>query len=126
MNESTCPKMVIDLLKIFCCLKCLFLHFFISSKYEFYVDAGIMIAKTRETSKIICVDSYLMARKIFRWDIYRSHPTIKVALYYYFFTRDAWYFGGAGYDIFTFCLEYSRDSRSPAPYKQLCQILKFY
>ena len=25
-----------------------------------------------------------MARKIFRKDIYRSHPTIKVAQYYYF------------------------------------------
>ena len=29
-------------------------------------------------SKIICVDSYLMVRKIFRSDIYRSNPTIKL------------------------------------------------
>ena len=65
----------------------LFLHFFISSKDDFHVDAERMIAKTWEASKIICVDSYLVARNIFRRDIYRSHPTIKVAQYY-FFTRD--------------------------------------
>ena len=31
-----------------------------------------------------------MAPKIFRRDIYKSHSNIKVAQYYYFFTRDTW------------------------------------
>ena len=60
-----------------------------------------------------------MLRKIFHMDIYRSHPTIKVAQFYYFFTRDAWHFWAQGHDIFAFCLEFLRDSQSPAPYKLL-------
>ena len=47
--------MVIDLLKIFSCMKCLFLHFFISSKCDIHVDAERMIAKAWEMSKSICV-----------------------------------------------------------------------
>ena len=70
MEKSTCHEMVSDLLRIFSCMKYLFLHFFISSKYDFHVDAERMIAKTGEMAKNICVDSYLMARKIFRRDIF--------------------------------------------------------
>ena len=56
-----------------------------------------------------------MARKFLRRDICRSHSTIKVAQYY-FFTRDAWQ------DIILLgsALNFLQDSRSPAPYKQLC------
>ena len=33
MEESICHEMVIDLLKRFSCMKCVFLHFFVSFKY---------------------------------------------------------------------------------------------
>ena len=66
-----------------------------------------------------------MARKIFRWDIYRSHPTTKVAQYY-FFTRDAWHFGGAGTWYFCVLPWIFPGFPKPAPYKQLCQIMTFY
>ena len=57
MEESTCHKMVIVFLKRFVCMKCLFfLHFFISFKYDFYVDAERMIVRTREMSRNNCVD----------------------------------------------------------------------
>ena len=46
--------MVIDLFKRFGCMKCLFLHFFISSKYGFHVER--MIANFCEMPRIICVD----------------------------------------------------------------------
>ena len=46
MEESTYHEMVIDLLKIFMSMKCLFLHFSISSKYDFHIDAERMIAKS--------------------------------------------------------------------------------
>ena len=88
-----------------------------------------MIAKSSEMSRIICVDFFfkkLIARKIFRRDIYRSHPTIKVAQYYYFLHAWRLAFGAQGHDIFSFSLEFSRDSLGPTPYKQLCQIRKFY
>ena len=35
---------------------CFFLHFFISFKYDFHDDAEIMIVKTREMLRNICVD----------------------------------------------------------------------
>ena len=35
---------------------CWFLHFFISFKYDFHVDAERMIVKTREMKRNICVD----------------------------------------------------------------------
>ena len=51
MEESTCHKMVIWLLKRFSCMKCLFfLHFFISFKRDFHVDAESMIVRTHEMS----------------------------------------------------------------------------
>ena len=49
MEESTCHEMVIDLLKIFSCMKCLFFalfHSFYTNVYDFYVDSERMIAKT--------------------------------------------------------------------------------
>ena len=67
-----------------------------------------------------------MARKILRRNIYRSHPTIKVAQYYYFYAGRAWHLGAQGHDIFAFSLAFSRDSLSLTPYKQLCQIRSFY
>ena len=44
MEESTCRDMVIDLLK-FSCMKCFF-ALFMNSKYDFYVDAERIVAKT--------------------------------------------------------------------------------
>ena len=98
-------------------MKCLFFHFFISSKYDFHVDTERMIAKTWKMSKIISVDSYLMAWKIFGRDIYRSHPTIKVAQCYYFLRVTLGILGAQGHDTLAFCLVFLWDSRSPAPYK---------
>ena len=40
-----------------------------------------------------------MALKIFRRDIYRSHPTIKVAQYYYFLRVTLVIFAAQGHDI---------------------------
>ena len=56
MEEITCHEMVIDLLKRLSCMKCLFLHIFISFKYDFHVDAEKMIVRTREMSRNIYVD----------------------------------------------------------------------
>ena len=39
MEDSTCHEMVTDLLKLFKCIKCCFLHLFISSDNNFHVDA---------------------------------------------------------------------------------------
>ena len=50
MEESTCHKMVIGLLKRFSCMKCLFSHLFISFKHDFHVDDESMIVRTREMS----------------------------------------------------------------------------
>ena len=125
MEESTCHEMVIDLLKRFSCMKCLFLHFSFSSKYHFHFNAERIIAinpeKCQEISASIFKKKNLMARKIFRKDIYRSHPTIKVAQYYYFLHVTLGILGTQGHDIFAFCLKFSWDSRSPTFYKQLCQ-----
>ena len=46
------------------CVIPIFLHFFISSKYDFHVDADRMTATSWEMSRIICVD--LKKKKIFR------------------------------------------------------------
>ena len=51
MEESTCHEMVIYLLQRLSSMLCFvvlvfFLHFFISSKYDFQVDAERMIVKT--------------------------------------------------------------------------------
>ena len=55
-----------------------------------------------------------MARKIFRMDIYRSHPTIKVAQYYYFFLRVTFGFLGAqGHAVFAICLEFPQKFPKP-------------
>ena len=51
-----------------------------------------------------------MARKIFRRDIKNSHPTIKVAQYYYFLRVALGILGAQGHDIIAFCLEFSRES----------------
>ena len=50
MEETTCHKMVIGLLKRLICMKYLFFHFFISFKHDFHVDAESMIVITREMS----------------------------------------------------------------------------
>ena len=47
MEESACHEMVIYLLQRFSSMLC-FLHFFISYKYDFHVDAKRTIVKTRE------------------------------------------------------------------------------
>ena len=55
MEESTCNEMVIHLSQRFSSMLCyvcffsfvFFLHFFISSKYDFHVDAERMIVKAR-------------------------------------------------------------------------------
>ena len=70
-------------------MKCLFFALFISSKCDSHVGAERMrnlnSEKCQELSaSIFLKKKKLMARKIFRRDIYRSHPTIKVAQYYYF------------------------------------------
>ena len=66
MKESTCHKMVIWLLKRFNCMKCLFLHFFISFKLDFHVDAESMIVRMREISIISANIFDFTARKFFR------------------------------------------------------------
>ena len=43
MEEGTCHEMVIDILKSFSCMNCLYLHFFISFKNDFQVDVERMI-----------------------------------------------------------------------------------
>ena len=64
-------------------------------------------------SRIISVDlkKKLMARKI--WDTCR----FIVAHYCYFLRVTLGILRSQGHDIFAFCLEFSRDSRSPTPYK---------
>ena len=56
MEEGTCHEMVIDILKSFSCMSCLYLHFFISFKNDFQVDVERMINRKREMSRNICVD----------------------------------------------------------------------
>ena len=47
MEESTCHEMVIDLrIKAIQLYEMLFLHLFISFKYDFHVDAERMIVRT--------------------------------------------------------------------------------
>ena len=46
MEENPCHEIVINIFNRFICMKCLFLHFFISSKYGFYADDEGMIAQT--------------------------------------------------------------------------------
>ena len=49
MEESTCDEMVIHLSQRLSSVLCLiFLHFFISLKYDFYDDAERMIVKMRK------------------------------------------------------------------------------
>ena len=50
MEESTCHEMVIHLSKRFSSMLCYvyYMHFFISFKYDFHVDAERVIVKTRE------------------------------------------------------------------------------
>ena len=57
MEESTCHEMVIYLSQRFSSMSCfyyvfvlffVFCTFFISSKYDSYIDAEIIIVKTRE------------------------------------------------------------------------------
>ena len=50
MEESTCHEIVIYLSQRFSSMLCVvvFLHFYISSKYDFHVDAERMTVKTRE------------------------------------------------------------------------------
>ena len=51
MEESTCHEMVIHLsqrLSSMLCFLVVFLHFFISFKYNFHVDAERMIVRMRE------------------------------------------------------------------------------
>ena len=48
MEESTCHKMAIGLLKRFSCIKCLFIAPFLSFTHDFHVDAECMIVRTRE------------------------------------------------------------------------------
>ena len=50
MEESTCHEMVINLSQRFSSMLCfvLFLHFFISSKYDFHDGADRMIVKKPE------------------------------------------------------------------------------
>ena len=56
MEESACHEMVIHLSQRFSSRSYVFLHFFISLKYDFHIDAKRMIVKTRELSRNICVD----------------------------------------------------------------------
>ena len=65
--------MVIQLSQRFSSMLCLliyFLHFFISFKYDFHVDAVRMIVKTREMLRNICVDDLkkCMTRCLFRME----------------------------------------------------------
>ena len=50
MEESACHEMVFHLSQRFISMLCfcMFLHFFISSKYDFHAEAERMIVKTRE------------------------------------------------------------------------------
>ena len=52
MEESTCHEMVIYLSQRFSSIFCVFLHFFISSKYAFYVEAERMIVKREKCKEI--------------------------------------------------------------------------
>ena len=66
MEQSTCHKMVIGLLKRFSCMKCLFLHFFISFKHDFHVGVESMIVRTREMSIVSANIFDFTAQKFFR------------------------------------------------------------
>ena len=66
MEESTCHKTVIGLLKRFKCMKWSFFTFLISFKYDFYVDAESMIVRTRELPIISANIFDFTARKFFR------------------------------------------------------------
>ena len=68
MEESTCHKTVIVLLKRFKCMKWSFFHFFISFKYDFYVDAESMIVRKREMPIISANIFDFTARKFFRME----------------------------------------------------------
>ena len=48
MEESTSNEMIIHLSQRFSSLLYFFLHFFISFKYDFHIDAERMIDKTRD------------------------------------------------------------------------------
>ena len=69
MEESTCYRMVIGLLKQFSCMKCCFffcLHVFISFKQDFHADAESMIVRRLEMSIIAANIFYFTERKFFR------------------------------------------------------------
>ena len=66
MEESTCHKTVIGLLKRFSCMKCSFFHFFISLKHDFHVDAEIL--RTREMPIISANIFDSTTRKFFRME----------------------------------------------------------
>ena len=50
MEESTCHEMIIDLLKKLLYEMFNFLHFFISFKYDFHVDAERIIVNCQQLS----------------------------------------------------------------------------
>ena len=54
MEESTCHEMVINLSRRLSSMLCFyyFLHFFISSKYDFHVDAEITVIKREKCKEI--------------------------------------------------------------------------
>ena len=56
-----------------------------------------------------------MARKIFRRDIYRSHPTIKVALYYYFLRGTLGILGAQGHVILRSAVNFPGIPEVPHP-----------
>ena len=76
MEESTCYKTVIGLLKRFS----LFFDLFISFKHDFNVDAESMIVRTREMPIISANIFYFTVRKFFRSEdlstFYRSHDKL--------------------------------------------------
>ena len=64
-----------------------FLHFFISFKYDFHVNAERIPRYVKKYLRRFFFKTYLMARKIFRRDIYRY----SIAQYFYFFyVGNAW------------------------------------
>ena len=65
MEESTCHEMIIDLLKRFSCMKCFnFLHFSISFKYDFHVDAERIIVKCQQISASMVLKNLFYGAKI--------------------------------------------------------------
>ena len=70
MEESTCHEMVIDLLKRFICMNCLFFAVYISFKYDFHVYAERIPRNVKKYLRRF-FKTYLMVRMIFRMDIYR-------------------------------------------------------